>query len=329
MKKRGPDLKVSVCKAAEDSFNADSEMFIKGDVAINSTGVVMRDSSKSFTVVYEELEIGDVIGRGASSVVVHAMHIPTGTPLALKVINMFDKSKRKQLIREIETLYNAECPSLVTFYGAFYRQGAITIALEYMEGGALANVVAQMGPIPEAALANMTYQILQALAYMKNQKRVHRDLKPSNLLINGVGQVKLTDFGISAELQSSFSMCATFVGTFKYMSPERIQSKPYSYASDIWSLGLVLLECATGVYPFAEEHAAIDMVQTILEAPVPSPDPDRFSPDFCFFIEQCLQKDPSNRLPAEALLGSPWMQNHGAIGFEKAIENVKDWIEHG
>lgn len=114
-----------------------------------------------------------------------------GTPLALKVINLFDRSKREQLIREIVSLYDAQCPNLITFYGAFYREGSITIALEYMDGGSLANVLVQVGPIPERVLAHITFQILWGLAYLKHDKRVHRDLKPSNLLINSNGEIKV------------------------------------------------------------------------------------------------------------------------------------------
>lgn len=123
--------------------------------------------------------------------VLHGIHAPTRTPLALKVINLFDRSKREQLIREIVTLYDAQCPNLITFYGAFYRDGSITIALEYMDGGSLANVINQVGPIPECTLASITFQILWGLAYLKHEKRVHRDVKPSNLLINSRGEVKV------------------------------------------------------------------------------------------------------------------------------------------
>jgi serine/threonine protein kinase len=72
---------------------------------------------------------------------------------------------------------------------------------------------------------------------------------------------QVTDFGVSAELQNSIAMCGTFVGTFKYMSPERMRSEKYSYASDMWSLGLVLMECATGQYPYVQDNSAIEMVQ--------------------------------------------------------------------
>jgi mitogen-activated protein kinase kinase 1 len=312
---------------AEDSFDMDGETFIKGNLAINSTGVAMRDSPKSFTVVYEELIIAEQIGRGSSSVVHRATHRPTATPLALKIINMFDKSKREQLINEIKTLYDAQCPCLVSFYGACYREGAITIALEYMDGGSLANMVQQVGAVPEATLANIAYQVLYGLAYLKSvHRRVHRDIKPSNLLINSRGEVKITDFGISAELQNSIAMCATFVGTFKYMSPERIQSLPYSYASDIWSLGLVLLECATGEYPYPEDKTCIEMVQTVLESPIPSL-PYGNSDEFTELISNCLRKEPNERLPADILLGSPWFTRYNAIRVDEAIRNTRSWIQ--
>lgn len=167
----------------EESFIANGDVFIKDNIAINSTGIAIRDNPKTFTLAYDELDMGDIIGRGSSSVVLHGIHAPTRTPLALKIINLFDKSKREQLIREIVTLYDAQCPNLITFYGAFYREGAITIALEYMDGGSLANVIDQIGAIPERVLANMAYQILWGLAYLKHEKRVHRDVKPSECCV--------------------------------------------------------------------------------------------------------------------------------------------------
>ena len=311
--------------SVEDSYVANDDVFIKDNVAINSRGIAVRDNPKTFNLVYEELEMGDMIGRGSSSVVLHGVHGPTGTVLALKIINLFDRSRREQLMREIMALYDAQCPNLITFYGAFYREGSITIALEYMDGGSLANVLSQVGPIPEGVLASIAYQILWGLAYLKHEKRVHRDIKPSNLLINSLGQVKVTDFGVSAELQNSIAMCGTFVGTFKYMSPERIKNCPYSYMSDIWSFGLVMMECSTGRYPFHEHSNCIEMAQTILDANIPEL-PNSLSREFREFCRQCLHKDPDLRLPAEVLLGSSWLQMHGATSPEAAGRIVLDWI---
>jgi len=95
------------------SYRADDEKFVKGRVAVFKTGVVMKDAPKAFTVDPSTLELHDIVGRGASSVVRRAIHKPTGTPLALKVFNINDKDKRSQLISEIETLYNADCERCV------------------------------------------------------------------------------------------------------------------------------------------------------------------------------------------------------------------------
>ena len=194
----------------------------------------------------------------------------------------------------------------------------------------------------------MSYQILYGLAYLKLHKRVHRDIKPSNLLINSSGEVKVTDFGVSASLGNSIAMCGTFVGTFKllqcgkvpslflsvfifgtidrYMSPERICAAPYSFASDIWSTGLVLLECATGLYPYPEEGTCIGMGQTILEAAVPTPPPD-MSTEFVEFIGGCLGKDPAERLPAEILLTASWLRTRGAVSVASSVLALRTWVQ--
>ncbi|ETV84896.1 STE/STE7/MEK1 protein kinase, variant 3 [Aphanomyces astaci] len=253
-----------------NSYVAGADAYVKGNFAITSTGVVMKGTGRAFTVNPSELDWGDTIGRGASGTVVKSRHRPSGTILALKLINMNDKGKREQLMREIHALFDSECLCLVTFYGAFLKDSAVALALEYMDGGSLENVVHQLGALPERILANITYQILCGLSYLKSRKRVHRDIKPSNILLNSKGEVKLTDFGIATELHNSVAMCGSFVGTFKYMSPERIQHKPYSYSSDIWSLGLVLIESATGQYPYQQPKTTIDMIQSVLESPPPS-----------------------------------------------------------
>jgi len=109
------------------------------------------------------------------------------------------------------------------------------------------------------------------------------------------------------------------------MSPERISSIPYSYASDIWSAGLSLLECATGAYPYPEEETCIGMAQTILEAEAPTP-PSGASSEFSEFIAHCLDKDPRKRLPAEILLTAPWLQKLHAVSMATSIAALQDWI---
>jgi len=95
--------------------------------------------------------------------------------------------------------------------------------------------------------------------------------------------------------------------------------------SDIWSLGIVLQECATGCYPLAMQGACIEMAQTILDAEVPDL-PPHFSAEFRDFLGHCLRKDPNTRLSAEALLCHPWLLRHQASSFEAARSTVRDWI---
>lgn len=109
------------------------------------------------------------------------------------------------------------------------------------------------------------------------------------------------------------------------MSPERIKNRPYSYMSDIWSLGLVLMECATGRYPFHEQANCIEVAQTILDADIPQL-PKEFSSNLKYFLSQCLHKNPEQRCAAEELLGSAWLLQHGATNPEVATDNVYKWI---
>jgi serine/threonine protein kinase len=105
--------------------------------------------------------------------------------------------------------------------------------------------------IPEAVLAKIALMVLKGLFHLHKQMHiVHRDIKPANILLNMDGVAKIADFGISRNLDNTLDCCNTYKGTAVYMSPERLQSQPYGFASDIWSLGLCLVECATGKYPY-------------------------------------------------------------------------------
>ncbi|KAJ6949492.1 hypothetical protein NC651_003471 [Populus alba x Populus x berolinensis] len=260
-------------------------------------------SEKTYRCASREMRIFGAIGSGASSVVQRALHIPMHRILALKKINIFEKEKRQQLLTEIRTLCEAPCyEGLVEFHGAFYTpdSGQISIALEYMDGGSLADILRLRKRIPEPVLSHMFQKLLIGLSYLHGVRHlVHRDIKPANLLVNLKGEPKITDFGISAGLENSVAMCATFVGTVTYMSPERIRNDSYSYPADIWSLGLALFECGTGEFPYTANEGLVNLMLQILEDPSPSPSKNNFSPEFCSFIDACLQKDPDTRPTAE------------------------------
>lgn len=271
-------------------------------------------SEKTYQCASHEMRIFGSIGSGASSVVQRAIHIPTHRIIALKKINIFEKEKRQQLLTEIRTLCEAPCEQgLVEFHGAYYipDSGQISIALEYMDGGSLADILRVKKRIPEDVLSVMFQKLLHGLSYLHGVRHlVHRDIKPANLLVNLKGEAKITDFGISAGLENSMAMCATFVGTVTYMSPERIRNESYSYPADIWSLGLALFECGTGEFPYTATDGPVNLMLQILDDPSPSPLKCNFSPEFCSFIDACLQKDVDARPTAEQLLMHPFIRKY-------------------
>ncbi|KAF5479653.1 hypothetical protein F2P56_000457 [Juglans regia] len=287
-------------------------------------------SEKAYRCASHEMRIFGAIGSGASSVVQRAIHIPSHRILALKKINIFEKEKRQQLLTEIRTLCEAPCyQGLVEFHGAFYTpdSGQISIALEYMDGGSLADILRLQKRIPEPVLSSMFQNLLNGLNYLHGIRHlVHRDIKPANLLVNLKGEPKITDFGISAGLENSMAMCATFVGTVTYMSPERIRNESYSYPADIWSLGLALFECGTGEFPYSANEGPVNLMLQILEDPSPSPSKLNFSPEFCSFINACLQKDADARPTAEQLLSHPFITkyDHAEVDLAEFVQSVFD-----
>ncbi|XP_047974557.1 mitogen-activated protein kinase kinase 3 [Salvia hispanica] len=288
------------------------------------------DGEKTYRCASHEMRVFGSIGSGASSVVQRAIHIPNHRIIALKKINIFEKEKRQQLLTEIRTLCEAPCyEGLVQFYGAFYTpdSGQISIALEYMDGGSLADILRIRKTVPEPVLSIMVQKLLLGLSYLHGVRHlVHRDIKPANLLVNLKGEPKITDFGISAGLEDSMAMCATFVGTVTYMSPERIRNENYSYPADIWSLGLALFECATGEFPYSANEGPVNLMLQILDDPSPSLMDKGFSPEFCSFIDDCLEKDPVARPTAEKLLSHPFITKYeeAGVNLEEFVQSIFD-----
>ena len=133
---------------------------------------------------------------------------------------------------------------------------------------------------------------------------MHRDIKPSNIVVNSKGQIKLCDFGVSGELDRS--VADTFVGTGTYMAPERIQGSPYTVKSDVWSVGLTLMELAIGKFPFSGSNDSedepsgpqgiLDLLQQIVLEPAPKlPKSDAFPRSLEDVCAKCLMKDPEQR----------------------------------
>ncbi|XP_031688749.1 dual specificity mitogen-activated protein kinase kinase 1 [Oncorhynchus kisutch] len=195
------------------------------------------------------------LGAGNGGVVFKVSHRPSGLIMARKLIHLEIKPAiRNQIIRELQVLHECNSPYIVGFYGAFYSDGEISICMEHMDGGSLDQSLKKAGKIPEQILGKVSIAVIKGLSYLREKHKImHRDVKPSNILVNSRGEIKLCDFGVSGQLIDS--MANSFVGTRSYMSPERLQGTHYSVQSDIWSMGLSLVEMAVGRFPIPPPDA--------------------------------------------------------------------------
>ncbi|XP_022987769.1 mitogen-activated protein kinase kinase 2-like [Cucurbita maxima] len=307
-------------------FLTQSGTFKDGDLLVNRDGVRIVSKSEveappPIKPTDDQLSLADidiikVIGKGNGGTVQLVQHKWTAQFFALKVIQMkIEESHRKQIAQELKINQSAQCPYIVVCYQSFYDNGSIYIILEYMDGGSLADFLKKVKQVQEPYLAALCKQVLKGLSYLHHDRHIiHRDLKPSNLLINHRGEVKITDFGVSAIMASTYGEANTFVGTYNYMSPERIIGEKYDNKSDIWSLGLIFLECATGKFPYSppEQEGGwvnfYELMEAIVEGEPPSAPADQFTPNFCSFISACVQKDPRDRLSARELLEHPFIK---------------------
>ncbi len=249
-----------------------------------------------------------------------------------------------QLLRENSRRESSHLPRnfkkperyIVDFYDAFSNpeDGVVCLMIEYMDGGSLQDIVDQGGCDDEITLANIGVQALKGLSFLHSCSQIHRDLKPGktcillsqicsevtsslslslgNFLISHRGEVKVADLGIMKQLPpkipGKLQKTNTFVGTATYMSPERIDGKDYSFPADIWAFGLSMATIALGKLPIDTRGGYWTILHGIRDEPSPSLPSDRFSPEFCDFVNQCLKKNPDERSSCKELLKHAFLQ---------------------
>lgn len=302
----------------------------------------------------DDLSVAGELGSGNGGVVLKVRHRKTGTVMAKKLIHLEVKpAVRNQILRELTVLHECNSPYIVGFYGAFNSDSEINICMEYMDGGSLDLVLRKVNRITEPVLAKITEAVLKGLSYLREKHQImHRDVKPSNILINSSGEIKLCDFGVSGQLIDS--MANTFIGTRSYMSPERLEGNRYTVQSDIWSLGLSLVELAIGRYPIpiptdsevtslfeidptgltprfegrlgAQSLAIFELLEYIVNQPPPTLPSSHFSEEFVDFINRCLKRETSERSDLKSLLMDPFLTKNtlSQAEFAKWVKTVND-----
>lgn len=269
-------------------------------------------------------EVG-ILGEGNGGSVLKCRLKNQATVFALKTITANPNPEfQRQILRELNFNKSCNSPYIVKYYGTFMDEesATISIAMEYMGGKSLdavyKNIKKRGGRIGEKVLGKIAESVLRGLSYLHDRKIIHRDIKPQNILLDMKGNVKLCDFGVSGEVVDS--LATTFTGTSYYMAPERIKGQSYTVTSDVWSLGLTLLEVAQGRFPYhtTDEDKKttplmpIELLSMILEfTPLLDDEPEegiQWSPLFRSFLEYCLIKDPRKRPSPRQMLDHPWIQ---------------------
>eukprot|EP00041_Stephanoeca_diplocostata_P013266 m.232357 g.232357 ORF g.232357 m.232357 type:complete len:414 (-) comp19274_c0_seq7:142-1383(-) len=267
-----------------------------------------------------------------------------GQEMVLKVLVFARENSpdRLKLIRtELDLLKRIDCELIVAHFGSYLYLSAreVHIFMEYMDGGSLDRVQTRVGRVPEPILTTIAVRVVGGLKYLWDQHTaLHRDIKPANILVNTRGQVKLCDFGTSRILEHPDHQAMTFIGTFLYMSPERLEAVKHGLPSDVWALGISLLELATGyppvplvphdppVVPMRTRDTPLNEFKRVSTKPARTPilmavmtdissgkigiapECNRyFSPEFRAIIARMLTLAPEERVSVHNLAEDPWL----------------------
>lgn len=290
-------------------------------IKLQATGKLQITPNQIFDFTADDLVDEGEIGRGAFGAVNRMKFSRTSTTMAVKRIrSTVDEKEQKQLLMDLEVVMKSnDCNTIVTFYGALFKEGDCWICMELMDTSLdkFYKFICdcQHSRIPEPILGQITLATVQALNYLKEAlKIIHRDVKPSNILLKANGDIKLCDFGISGQLVDSIARTKD-AGCRPYMAPERIdpqRARGYDVRSDVWSLGITLMEVATGKFPYPKWGSVFEQLQQVVEGDPPRLSPSyngmEFSMDFVNFVNTCLIKEEKDRPKYARLLEHAFIQ---------------------
>lgn len=267
------------------------------------------------------------IGQGASGSVFVAEK-KEGVRVALKKVKPQSQTERDALEMEIRMMCCTRHPNLIKCHETYHFGGFMWISMEYMNGGCLTDVLEKYQmmkeKMTEGEIAFVLREVLKGLKFMHGMKRLHRDIKSDNILMTKDGQVKLADFGFCAELTEERKKRTTCVGTPYWMAPELIRTTEYDYKVDLWSVGILAIECAEWEPPLMDEKPMRAMYLICNRPPPRLQEPQLWSDEFHDFVACCLVLNPAMRASASQLLNHPFLKKAcGAEEVAKLIAKAK------
>lgn len=247
-------------------------------------------------------EIVAELGRGSMGVVYQGFDPMIGRTVAIKTMlveglppSEFEEYKQR-FQREAQAAGVLTHPNIVTVYDFGEDNGVLFLAMEFLEGKSIQQLVEKHNIMPIETLVPMYEQICSALDHAHQHKIVHRDIKPANIMILESGLVKVTDFGIAKVMSMGMTQAGQILGTPNYMSPEQVKGRQVDGRSDIFSLGVILYELVTGEKPFGGQNITTVIYKIINEDPIPPRQLDAtIHPGLSFVISKALAKNPAER----------------------------------
>ncbi|KAL3520010.1 hypothetical protein ACH5RR_018159 [Cinchona calisaya] len=265
---------------------------------------------KNGTILMQRYELGRLLGQGTFAKVYHARNIKTGLSVAVKII---DKEKVMkvglidQIKREISVMRLIKHPNVVQLHEVMASKTKIYFAMEFVKGGELFNKVAK-GRLKEDAARKYFQQLIAAVDFCHSRGVYHRDLKPENLLLDEYGNLKVSDFGLSAlcESRRQDGLLHTTCGTPAYVAPEVINKRGYDgERADIWSCGVILFVLLAGYLPFHDTNI-MEMYKKISKGQFKCP--QWFPPEVKKLLSRILDPNPCTRMGLGKIMENSWFK---------------------